>query len=521
MSTLDSRFRFFATGHPSSGFVLCGLAAIVVGCGTGGAGGMGGMGGIGGTAGTPAEAPDDPTVEGPIMPLSGPFVAGTVGLRLEDLGYEQREYFISGTAASYRNAGELGSDGLWTVEPADTAEYKTRILVYEPIDPSAFSGTVLVEWLNVSGGLDAAPDWIAAHTEIVREGHVWVGVSAQIVGIEGSEGGLGLGLYLKAIRPERYASLMHPGDSFSYDMYAQAAQAIRNPVGIKPLGDLVAKRVIALGESQSAGRMATYVNALGPRYDVFDGYLIHSRGGGSAALSQAPQVDVATPDVVHLREDLDDPVLMFQTESDLLLLGSLPSRQPDSRMFRLWEVAATAHADVYTLVTGNTDLGDDPSVAEVIETTQGAPLPGIITCDTPINSGPQHWVLDAGLHGLVHWVTSGEALPQAARLSVTADGEAFQLDELGNVLGGVRTNYVDAPVAVLSGLGQTGSSFCRIFGTTQLLDSAKLSELYPTHQSYVDAVRSSTQSAVDAGFLLPPDAALINTQAEGSDIGSP
>ena len=47
-----------------------------------------------------------------------------------------------------------------------------------------FSGTVIVEWLNVSGGLDAAPDWISMHTEIIREGHVWVGVSAQVDGIE-------------------------------------------------------------------------------------------------------------------------------------------------------------------------------------------------------------------------------------------------------------------------------------------------------------------------------------------------
>ena len=42
-----------------------------------------------------------------------------------------------------------------------------------------FNGTVVVEWLNVSGGVDAAPDWTFAHTELIREGYAWVGVSAQ------------------------------------------------------------------------------------------------------------------------------------------------------------------------------------------------------------------------------------------------------------------------------------------------------------------------------------------------------
>jgi len=502
-----NRFRSPVLGFSDScqprALIAWGLLAGVLGCGTS----------------TSPEWPDDPAVKGPITEFGAPFVAGTIGLKLSDAGYEEQEYFISGTASSYTSVGELDEGGNWDVEKADTAEFNTRVLVYRPIDAAAFSGTVVMEWLNVSGGVDASPDWSAAHTEILREGHVWVGVSAQIVGIEGSGSDSSFGLHLKRVNPERYGELAHPGDSFSYDMYAQAAQAVRNPVDIKPLGELVAERFIAMGESQSAARLVTYVNALGPIYDVFDGYIIHSRGGGSAKLSQDPQAGVPTPEIVRVREDLEEPVLMFQTESDLLLLGSLPSNQPDSRMFRLWEVTGTAHADVYTLKTSGKDLGDDPSVAAVVETTDAGPLPGLITCEAPINSGPQHWVLKAGLHGLVEWIRGGEPLPEAPRLSVTEDGTAFQLDELGNVLGGIRTNYVDAPVAVLSGLGQTGDSFCRIFGTTSLFDSAQLAALYPTRATYLDAVRASVQRAVDGGYLLAPDAALILAWEEASDIG--
>lgn len=72
------------------------------------------------------------------------------------------------------------------------------------------------------------------------------------MGIEGNpSGGLPLPLYLKAVNLERYESLVHPGDSFSYDMFSQVAQAIRNPEGIDPLDGLIAQRLIAYGESQS------------------------------------------------------------------------------------------------------------------------------------------------------------------------------------------------------------------------------------------------------------------------------
>ena len=65
-----------------------------------------------------------------------------------------------------------------------------------------------------------------------RGGAVWVGVSAQIVGIEGSQsGGLPLPLYLKAVNPERYGSLMHPGDSFSYGMFSPGRAGYSQPGG--------------------------------------------------------------------------------------------------------------------------------------------------------------------------------------------------------------------------------------------------------------------------------------------------
>jgi hypothetical protein len=301
-------------------------------------------------------------------------------------------------------------------------------------------------------------------------------------------------------------------------MFTQAAEAVRNPVGIDPLPPgFNIQHMIAMGESQSASRLLTYVDALAKDNTLFDAYYIHSRLGGSAALSQSPQAAISTPAIVHVRDDLAAPVLMVQTESDLLILGSLADRQPDSAGFRLWEIAGTSHNDVYGLLSSNSDLGNDPSVAYVVEETD--PVPGFISCNEPINSGGQHWVLKAGLRGLIDWADTGTPLPTAARLSVT--GGVFDLDALGNVLGGIRTNYVDVPVAVLSGLGQTGGGFCLIFGTTSLFDNATLSSLYIDNADYISQVTASTNAAVAAGFILLPDAALIDAAAIAGDIFNP
>lgn len=461
-----------------------------------------------------------PLVEGPVTGGRGsPTVQGT-SFPLADVGYFAEEFFLSGTANSYVNTDTLRTNGRWSVARADQADYKTRIIVNRPMDDSDFSGLVVVEWMNVSGGLDAAPDWTMLQTEITREGHVWVGVSAQTVGIEGRPGGgpiPGLELFLKGADPERYGSLSHPGDSYSYDIYSQVGQALRKPNGVDPLHGLAPSRILAIGESQSAFRMTTYVNALAPRDAMYDGYLIHSRGGSSASVSQEPEADIPVPNVVHVRTDLDVPVLTYQTETDLFTLGFLPDRQPDSAGHRLWELAGAAHADTYTLMVGFTDTGNDPSSFDVVVTD--APIPGIIECDSPINSGPQHVVLKAALAALDRWVRTGQAPRRAPRLEVTADGSEFVLDEYGNAKGGIRTSWVDAPVAMLSGLGQSGGSFCGIFGTTTPLDQAVLDELYPDHETYVRKVRAATSRAVFQGYIRKADAALIVEAASQSDIG--
>jgi len=432
-----------------------------------------------------------------------------------DVGYRETEYFISGTAKSYISTEVLGSDGVWPIEGADAAPYKSRIVVDRPIDDADFNGTVVVEWFNVSGGLDASPDWNQMHTELTREGYVWVGVSAQFVGIEG---GGPIAIPLKGVDAERYGSLHHPGDSFSYDIFSQAAQAVRNPVGLDPLEGLQVQRMIAVGQSQAASRLLTYVNAVHPTIDLFDGFVIHSRYVGSGPLSQVPQAEIPTPDTVFIRDDLAEPVLILQSETDIIQLNAVTQRQPDSAMVRQWEVAGASHADVYTSQPkGSLDKGTDPTVADVISTIDVQPP--FISCSIPVNDGPGHWVAKAAIAAVNRWISTGEAAAHAPLLTLNAEGTGLSLDDLGNALGGIRTPYVDAPVATLSGLGQPeGDAFCGLYGTTLLFDDAQLSTLYPDKQTYINAIDTATDSAVDAGFIVPADGALIKARARSSDI---
>jgi hypothetical protein len=261
------------------------------------------------------------------------------------------------------------------------------------------------------------------------------------------------------------------------------------------------------------------VNAVHPVARVYDGFLIHSRGGGSAALSQAPQAAIPTPSIVHVRDDVDVPTLIFEAETDLISLGYFAARQPDAGNVRTWEVAGTAHSDQYGLLVGPGDAG-----RAAADTTYGPPTTsifGIFQCTRPINTGPQHYVLNAALWRLNRWVRTGRVRGGSApRLEVVPGASpTFALDAFGNVRGGIRTPPVDVPISTLSGLGQTGSSFCVLFGTTTFFDDATLASLYPSHDAYVRAVVRSARRAVRDGYLLTADVEAIKAAAVASDIG--
>lgn len=458
--------------------------------------------------------------EGPIA--GDPFLM-LGGFDLAASGYVGEEFFASGVAQSYQLAGGLPEDGKASAEPDASAEFITRIVVRRPSEARHFGGTVVVEWLNVSGGLDAAPDWLFMHRHWMREGVTWIGVSVQKAGIDG--GGLVPGMPLKEADGPRYEKLSHPGDAFAFDIFTQIGEALRVP-GSGPLGALEAERVIGLGESQSAGFLVTYVNAVDPLARCYDGFMIHGRPGTAAPIDgtylsraandgELANVSRVFTEGHRIRADVRVPVFTVQSETDVISLGSARSRQPDSENFRLWEIAGAAHFDTYGLLGS---LADDGSLEtrELAERIAPTDTPYGMQANSFVNSGPQqHYILNAAFSHLERQVRDGSPPPSAPWLETLADdARDLARDELGIARGGIRTPWVDAPSAVLSGIGQGGEGFMFLFGKTDPLEAEALQKLYPDGaEEHRLRFNTAADAALDAGFLLEADAEEIRELA--------
>ena len=271
-------------------------------------------------------------------------------------------------------------------------------------------------------------------------------------------------------------------------MFAQIGQALRTPQPAA-LGGLKPKHILAIGESQSAFYLTTFADAVQPLTDTFDGIFIHSRGGSGASLTGSSIASSNGPDNLRIRTDLKVPVFMSQTQTDLIQLGYAPARQPNTAKIRTWEIAGTAHADAYTVGAAASILG----------------------CTTPVNSGPQHNVVQAAFTAFDKWVDNGTPPPSPAPFKLSStDPPTLALDAHGNVIGGVRTPAVDVPVSTLSGAPAAGAStICGLFGSTVAFTPAQLASLYGTQSSYIAAYTKSLDKAIAEGYILDADKASL------------
>jgi hypothetical protein len=462
------------------------------------------------------------------LPVAG-IVAGKPALLLgaydlAPLGYQAEEFFLSGSATRYALAGPPSSDGVWSAAPADSALYKTRVVVIRPSDPATFNGTVLVEWLNVTSGQDMPAGWMVAHREILRRGYAYVAVSAQAVGIEGGASVMGMGAPLKKLDPARYVGLCHPGDAFAYDIFSQAGAVVKAG-GI--LGSLKPERLIAMGESQSAMFLTTYVNAVDGLAQTYDGFFIHSRFGPPARLDGAGMDSSGMLADVRFRPDLRAPVLALITETDLIgarLPGYWAARRPDDAHLRVWELAGAAHADGYLLTGAFTDNGAlrVEQLATVFWPAQTAPGGALAR---PYNPGvPHHYVTEAAITALDRWLRTGRPPASTPPIALTPPSQAgpkpnskpdLQTDAHGIARGGIRTPWTEVPTMLLSGVGNSGqfvgqNLIGQLVGIGEPFDKAALAKLYPGGKDgYLRRFTAALDQAIAAGHLLVEDRAEI------------
>lgn len=427
-----------------------------------------------------ADAADGPQVDGPIpgaVPgdpasdqLADTYPFFSTHFDLAGVGYVEEEFYLSGLADGY------AADG---TQVASDVPYRTRIVVRRPAAAADFTGVVLMEWQNVTAGYDLDALWNPEH--VTRNGYAWVGVSAQRVGVD----------FLRDWSPTRYGDLDVTGagqfvtDQLSYEIFAQAAHAVRAPSGTDPMGDLTVDTVLALGASQSAGRMTIYYDNILPQVadPAFDGYAFIVGGAPSRAG--------------------DEPVFQVVSETDVVFLA--PSRRPDSEVFRRWEVAGSSHSgwagQVYRAPISDRDLPD------------GAP--DYDCTNPPFSRVPLHYVTTKAYDHLAAWV-DGVQPPHAPYLERV--GLTLIRNELGLAQGGIQLSQVSVPVALNTGFN-SGETFCFLFGTHQPFDDELLSELYGNPGAYVSAVAQADGANVEAGFIDSVDAEADTAAAARSGVG--
>jgi hypothetical protein len=451
--------------------------------------------------GARAASVPNPTVSGPIASpdIPGapthnyPFFASNHDLPTH--GFVEQEFYLQGMANRYNTPSLMTGTIIDSGHP-----YLTRMLVRRPADPKQFNGTVLVEWLNVTNGFDADNTWFFSWEHILKEGYVWVGVSAQEVGVA----------RLQTWNPTRYGSLdvtqggTITGDDLSYDIFSQAGQAARQPMGVDPLGGLKARRVIAIGESQSASRLATYINSINPLANEYDGFLVLSTLGNL------------------IRADLSVPVWKMLTEYDVEN-SEASVRQPDTAQFRTWEVAGSSHVDQHLRRSREPLELRDFSTSTTASSVEAilAPQCAVPSIGTRV---PTHYIVGHAYDLLVRWIANGVPPPSAPRIQVTTFGapgtpSVIARDSLGLALGGIRLSELAVPTALNVGVN-SGPGACVRWGYSIPFDVDELDSLYPSHDSYVDQVVEVTKDNIRNNYIDADDGQRSILRAIYSDVGA-
>jgi hypothetical protein len=352
---------------------------------------------------------------------------------------------------------------------ANGEPYTTRIVVRKPADNSKFSGLVLAEAMHGSG---AAHMFEFTSIYLMSSGHASVEVlttpPAQFV----------------ALNEARYKDLKLNGAQTN-EILAQVGALVR---GGTLVGGAVRKMVLG-GTSMTAGVLINYLPAhmvyRTPQMQrIYDGFLPMSNGA--------------------MIRDVDVPVIHVPTMHEVN--GNITNKQDSDeagKQYRLYEFSGMGHIDTRDSVR----LKPNP-------------------CVDPLSTFPVQAYMSVALDHLLKWVDKGTVPPRAPRIlldrDISNDGSMMALDEHGNPLGGIRTVYVDVPIAkyvirpaalnpvvanaapYIANGGQNAANLMCGLSTAQIAFApAKLRELYKSKQGYVKAVETRLTALEKAGWSLP------------------
>jgi hypothetical protein len=228
-----------------------------------------------------------------------------------------------------------------------------------------------------------------------------------------------------------------------------------------------------------------FYNFIQPITGFIDGFIILGAGG-------------------KLRNDIQTKVFKINAETDLVELGQVAVRQPDTDRLITWEFAGTSHAD---------QAFRDGYVANCKRDFGSIPP---LDCEKPLCSEiPFYYGFSAALDHLNRWIREKIIPPAGIQISVqqTTPVVILKRDTLGNVLGGIRLPQFDVPVSMNSGENAGKSFFCRFYGTHKAFGQSTLKTLYPTYQIYLKKFSESVLEKLRAGYILKDDTSEMLNEA--------
>lgn len=437
-------------------------------------------------AGPASAALDDvptPDVTGPIPATANSYPFLSTDIDLAARGYVEEEYFIEGDAYRYLISGDIDQQGVKDLTPETGGAYpfKTRIVVRRPADPAKANGTVVAEWNNVTATQDIEWNWFGDPEFMIKNGYTFVGVTAQNTGVNS----------LLAFDPARYAGLTVNGnntvptgpdidaDALSYDVFSSAVKAILGEgTGVDPLGGINAETVIASGESQSCGRLASHYNRIEPIHEIVNAYLLTVCGS-------------------KLRTDRPEKAVRILSETENRFQRT-QAEYPDTGSIRHWEVAGGSHLPRIAFDNINPVLSRDFANLTV-------------NCGKfPLSLVEWPFTQNKAISDLAKWAHGGAAPPIAPR-GEYVDPETLKRDQFGLALGGIRYPALTVPTALNDGINDAApgaggfSLFCRLLGSSTPFAQEQLSALYTDFPDYLSKYAAAADAMIPQGFILPED----------------
>jgi len=124
-------------------------------------------------------------------------------------------------------------------------------------------------------------------------------------------------------------------------------------------------------------------------------------------------------------------------------------------------------------------------------------------------------VFDAAFVNLDQWVRKGTAPPHAPFIELKnagASDASVVLDEYGHGKGGVRSPYVDVPVATYF-TNTNGPGTCAELGHKTAFDASRFTSLYGTPAKYAAKIAQSVDALVRQHWLTASDGKKIKVEA--------